>query len=65
MLLLLSLLSLLFCNELKKINGTFKIKKKHVLTVLLSSLVLNHDNTKYKVEFKGCNKMLIGQNKQY
>ena len=62
MLLLLSLLSLLLCNELKKINSTFKIKKKHVSTVLLSSSVLN--NTKYKVEFKVRNKMLIGQNKQ-
>ena len=40
---------------------TFKINK-HVPTALLSSLGLN--NTKYKVEFKVCNKMLIGQNKQ-
>ena len=40
---------------------TFKINK-HVSTALLSSLALN--NTKYKVEFKVCNKMLIGQNKQ-
>ena len=43
-------------------NDTFKIKKKHASTVLLSSSVLN--NTKYKVEFKVRNKMLIGQNKQ-
>ena len=42
-------------------NDTFKIKKL-VWTVLLSSSVLN--NTKYKAEFKVCNKMLIGQNKQ-
>ena len=42
-------------------NDTFKIKK-HVATVILSSSVLN--NTKYKAEFKVCNKMLIGQNKQ-
>ena len=39
-------------------NEAFKIKR-HVSTVLLSSSVLN--NTKYKVEFKVCNKMLIGQ----
>ena len=42
-------------------NDTFKIKKL-VWTVLLSSSVLN--NTKYKAEFKVCNKMLNGQNKQ-
>ena len=41
----------------KKMNDTFL---KHVSTLLLSSSVLN--NTKYKVEFKVCNKMLIGQN---
>ena len=38
-------------------NDTFNIKK-HVAKVLLSSSVLN----KYKVKFKVCNKMLIGQN---
>ena len=38
-------------------NDTFNIKK-HVAKVLLSSSVLN----KYKVKFKMCNKMLIGQN---
>ena len=36
--------------------------QKHVSTVLLSSSVLS--NTKYKVEFKVCNKMLTGKNKQ-
>ena len=47
------------CNEFKKINDTFE---KHVSTVLLSSSVLILQST--KLNFK-CNKMLIGQNKQY
>ena len=42
-------------------NDTFKIKK-HVSADLLSSSVRN--DAKYKVEFKVCNKMLIGQNKR-
>ena len=50
------LLAFSFSN---KINDIFK---KHVSTVLMSSSILN--NTKYKVEFKVCDKMLIGQNKQ-
>ena len=41
-------------------NDAFKIKE-HVSTVLLASSVLN--NTKYKVEFRVCNKILIGQNR--
>ena len=48
-----------YATNLRKHVAFFK---KHVSTVLQSSSILIY--TKYKVEFKVYNKMLIGQNKQ-
>ena len=49
-----------YVANLRKLTTLLKLKK-YVSTVLLSSSVQN--NTKYKVEFRVYNKMLIGQKK--